>query len=66
MTKYYPVRENSSPPLYFHMVANGYALFTHKKCEAMHVTKECEIAPLCEALEETDDEKWSFETVETL
>ena len=45
-------------PQYFHMVANGYALFTQVPSEAFRCENESSAQGLCEALEETDPSGW--------
>lgn len=45
-------------PQYFHMVANGYALFTQDPSEAFRCEDKSSAQSLCEALEETDPSGW--------
>ena len=50
--------KRAKPPQYFHMLANGYALFTQTEKDAFKCLHRTDAEQLCAALEETDPSGW--------
>lgn len=54
-----PTTTENGLTVYFHMIANGYALFTSKTSEAFKCTDKEDCKTLASLLHDNDERKWT-------